>query len=212
MHGLAFVGAHWQLFAAGLAALAFYVLLPGPAIAFGHWLVGTERGRYVLLAAALTGAWLWYRGSLLEEGARRCKAEAEAQAQATRLAIAQAQTRGAIAALDSYMAGVQAQAVIGAQLEKDHAAALAAKNRTIAGLRTGTLQLREHWSCAVSATDPGGTAAAGAGGDDGAERRNEGAGDLVQVADDSDAQLRACQATVTDYRKRGVLRPETAPH
>ncbi len=207
MHALAMIAAHWQLAVSAGLVVAFCVLLPGPALVVGRWLVGTERGRYVLLAAALTGAWLWYRGSLLEQGAQQCKAEAQAQAEATRLAVAKAQTRGAIAALDSYMAGAAAQAAIGAQLEKDHAAALAAKNRTIAGLRAGTLQLREHWACAVPAPDAGGPAAAGAGSDDAAERRREGAGDLVQVADDADGRLRACQATVTDYRKRGVLRP-----
>ncbi len=203
----AFVGSHWQIFAAGLALAAFCILFPSPALLLGRWLIGTERGRYVLLAATLTGALLWYRGSLLEEGAQRCKAEASAQAQATRLAIAQAQTRGAIAALDSYMAGVEAQAAIGAQLEKDHANAIRARDRTIADLRTGNLQLRDHWACAMPSADAGGAPAAGAGSDDAAERRNEGAGDLVQVADDSDGQLRACQATVIDYRQRGVLRP-----
>lgn len=204
---LAAIGAHWPLAVAALAVLLFCALLPGPALAVGRWLVGTERGRYVLLAAALTGAWLWYRSSLLEEGARACKAEAAKLTQAAQLAVAKQQTKGAIATLDAYMAGAEAQAAIGTQLEKDHAAALRAKDRTIADLRTGNLQLRDHWACAVPPAETGGPAAAGAGSDDATERRREGAGALVQVADDADAQLRACQATVTDYRSRGVLRP-----
>lgn len=204
---LATLGAHWQFAAAALGVLAFAVLLPAPALAIARWLVGSERGRYVLLLVALTGAWWWYRGSLIAEGERRCAAKAAAGAQATQLAIARAQTRGAIAALDAYMAGAAAQAAIGEQLEKDHAKALRARDRTIADLRTGNLQLRDHWACAVPDPEVRGTAAAGAGSDDAAERRREGAGDLVQVGDDSDAHLRACQATVTDYRARGVLRP-----
>lgn len=204
---LAMLGAHWQVAAAALAALAFAALLPAPALAIARWLVGSERGRYVLLLVALTGAWWWYRGSLIAEGERRCTAKAAAGAQATQLAIAKAQTHGAIAALDAYMAGAAAQAAIGTQLEKDHAKALRDRDRTIACLRDGSCRLLDHWACAVPAVDAGGAPAAGSGRDDPAALRAAGAGDLVRLAADADAQLRACQATVTDYRARGVLRP-----
>ncbi|WP_313495470.1 lysis system i-spanin subunit Rz [Pseudoxanthomonas mexicana] len=66
--------------------------------------------------------------------------------------------------------------------------ALAAKDRVIADLRRGALQLRDWWqagpvSCpgdAAAAADSGGNAGAG-------ELRAEGAGDLVQVAAQADA-------------------------
>lgn len=204
---LASIGGHWPLAVVALALIAFCALLPAPALAIGRWLVGTERGRYVLLLAALTGAWLWYRGALLAEGERRSEARAAQVAQAARDRLAHELVQGAIATLDAYIAGAQAMADIGAQLEKDHAAALRAKDRTIACLRDGSCQLRDHWACAVPAAEAGGTTAAGSGRDGDAERRNEGAGDLVQVGHLADDQLRACQATVTKYQEIGVLRP-----
>lgn len=211
MNMLALIGAHWQIAVAALAAVAFCILLPGPALAVGRWLFGTDRGRYVLLLAAITGAWLWYRGSLIASVEAECKAKSTQAAHAAQIAVAQAQTRGAIAALDSYMAGAAAQAAIGTQLEKDHAKALRDRDRTIACLRDGSCRLLEHWACAVPAGDAGGAAAGGSGRDALAELRAAGAADLVRIAADADAQLRACQATVTDYQRRGVLRPAPTP-
>lgn len=85
-------------------------------------------------------------------------------------------------------------------LKQENANALAASDAVIADLRSGLLRLRDHWRCPVSATAEVG---AGAGRDHGAaERREEGAGDLVRVAAEADAQLRACQATLNADRKQ----------
>lgn len=77
-----------------------------------------------------------------------------------------------------------------------------ARESLVADLRAGTVRLRREWLACEGrpAAVPG--AAAGAGERDAdAERRFQGAGDLVRIADESDAQLAACQAIVAADRR-----------
>jgi hypothetical protein len=170
--------------------------MPAVGAAVARWLLGTEPGRYLLLAAIVLAAGMWAWDARFSAG--RASVLAEQAAAADRAKVA-----AALNALDNYMAGAKASADIGAEQEQRHADALAARDRTIADLRAGNLRLRDHWACTVPADAAAGP---GAGGDDAAERRREGAGDLVRVADTADADLAACQAQVTLYQRIGVLR------
>jgi hypothetical protein len=48
---LAWIGHHWLLSGSGVLVLALIVFAPAVAAAIGRWLIGTEVGRYLLLAA-----------------------------------------------------------------------------------------------------------------------------------------------------------------
>lgn len=76
--------------------------------------------------------------------------------------------------------------------------AQAAADATTADLRSGTLKLRDEWrGCEARYDGAMSGAAAAAERDHAAEqRRSEGAGDLVRVADECDAQVIALQARV----------------
>lgn len=106
----------------------------------------------------------------------------------------------ATAAVQAARAAERTQAeaflAIGEAYEKGKDHAFQRGQDAAAAVRTGTVQLQDHWGCPKpTARVP--EAAAGAGQrDEGAELRATGAGDLVQVGADADAQLRACQAVV----------------
>ena len=72
----------------------------------------------------------------------------------------------------------------------------------IAGLRAGTLRLREQWRGCTAAAGVPGTAASTAGPDAAAEQRSEGARDLVRIAAEADAQIRALQAVIRADRAK----------
>ena len=192
--------AHWhELGVIGLVVVALaavQVFLPGVLPAILKWVIGTEWGRALLMVGAVCLAWWWFRDHYVAVGRAGVLAE-------QRQAADRAQVHAAFVTLDAYMAGAKSMARIGEKLEQSHADSLAAKDGVIADLRRGNLQLRKHWQCLPnSAPAP----PASSGGDDEAQRRNEGAGDLVRVAHDADGQLAACQATVTEYQRIGVLR------
>lgn len=85
--------------------------------------------------------------------------------------------------------------------DKRNRDALANKDRTIANLRSGALQLRDEWACAVP-TAPGNQTAAVAGATDGAaDLRTEGAAALVQDADSADDDIIWLQDTLIATRK-----------
>lgn len=84
--------------------------------------------------------------------------------------------------------------------EKAHA--LAKKDRTIADLRSGALQLQDWWRCEASAAHPADAAATanpgGAPGD--TDLRAAGAGDLVQVGAKADGRIRWLQGELVATR------------
>lgn len=192
---------HWRelgLLGAVVAVIvALQVFLPGVLPAVLRWLLGTEWGRCLLLATAIGLGWWSFRDHYVAAGRAAVLAEQEAT-------TARATVRAALATLDAYMAGAQAQKAIGDQLDAAHEANDRARDRLVSDLRRGIVQLRDHWRCDVP--HAAGPTAAGPARDEGTERREEGAGDLVQAADDADDDLRACQAQVRNYQRIGVLR------
>lgn len=77
-----------------------------------------------------------------------------------------------------------------------------ARESLVADLRAGNVRLRREWlACEGRPAAVPGAAAGAAERDADAERRYESAGDLVRVADEADAQLRACQAIVEADRR-----------
>ena len=62
-----------------------------------------------------------------------------------------------------------------------------------AGLRAGTLKLRQHWAACAATAELSAAAAAAARADDAARLRAEGAGDLVRVGAECNAVITALQ-------------------
>lgn len=87
-----------------------------------------------------------------------------------------------------------------ANLAKDKADALAARESTIADLRSGALRLRDHWTCPRVPAVEAGTGAGGR--DEATDLRQAGAADLVRLADEADADIRACQAVIAADREQ----------
>lgn len=171
--------------------------LTGSAIfGFGRWLFGSRIGQGLLLAAALglalwwAYATVWQRGYdvAADEGAtalRSLLAQVEADRQASERE-ARAKEAEQRAALDD----------VAAQYEQEKADAQAAADSTIADLRSGTVRLRQHWQGCVATAALSRAAASAAVADDGAELREQGAGDLVSVGEACDAQIRGLQSAI----------------
>jgi len=111
--------------------------------------------------------------------------------------LAELSAAAADAARDAEHRQAQAIAAIGARYEQDKTHAKEQADRVIADLRAGTLRLRQQWTCAPAAAAQVPGAAAGTGRTDGdAELRATGAGDLVRLAAQCDAQVRGLQAAL----------------
>lgn len=196
---LHFLASHWLLTAASILAVAVCVWLPAVGAAVARWLLGTEPGRYLLLAGVVLVVGLYAWDARFSAGYSAAMAEQAAAADRAKVAAA-------VNALDNYMAGAKAGSAIDANREKAHADTIAARDRTIADLRAGRLRLRDTWTCPVSADTAAGT---GGGGDEEAQRRREiGAADVRAVGKDADDDLAACQAQVRLYQRIGVLRTD----
>lgn len=112
--------------------------------------------------------------------------------------LAELSAAAADAARDAEHQQAKALAAIGARYEQDKTHAKEQADRVIADLRAGTLRLRQQWTCAPAATAaqvPGAAAATGRPDGD-AELRATGAGDLVRLAAQCDAQVRGLQAAL----------------
>ena len=98
----------------------------------------------------------------------------------------------------------EVMAAIGAKHEEDRTAAQAVPAAVVAGVRDGSLQLRDD--LATCETSRLSEAVAGSIERDAhAQLRAEVAAALVQIGRDADDHVRACQAVVTEYQ--GVARP-----
>lgn len=147
------------------------------------------RALAIMLAIAL-GALGWQTVRLAaaqREMAAHLQADAEAAAAAER------------SAREAERAATLRHNQVVTQLEKERDDAIAKADSVRAELRAGTLRLRDHWR-GCPADVPGAPAAA-AGRDEGAELRAAGASDLVQLAAEADARLRACQAVIRADRE-----------
>ena len=149
-------------------------------------------GLVVILALALALGYALWGKSRADNRADRAQEAAERTA---------AQLRDTTAALETERGHTQRLHEIAAKHEKDKADAEAAADRTIAGLRAGTVQLRQHWQGCVATSRLSAAESAAGFADDAARLRAEGAGALVRLADQCDAQVRGLQAVVMADRE-----------
>lgn len=172
--------------------------LTGSAIfGFGRWLVTSRIGRALLLATALGLALWWAYSTVWQRGYDVAAAEGDA-----RLRSMQAQIEAERRASERDARAKEAEQRtalddVAAKYEQEKADAQAVADSTIADLRSGTVRLRQHWQGCVATAALSRAAASSAGADDGAELREQGAGDLVLVGEQADAQIRALQAALT---------------
>ncbi|PNY71498.1 hypothetical protein C1750_14715 [Stenotrophomonas pavanii] len=150
---------------------------------------------FVAWSAGMFGAgWAW-RGDRAETGEARQEAGASA---------AQLQQVNQTRAIEHSQA--EALATIGAKHEEDRTAATAVPAAVAAGVRDGSLQLRDDLATCNTARLS--EAAAGAvERDQAAQLRAEVAGALVQIGRDADDHVRACQAVIDADRHAGVSTP-----
>lgn len=149
-------------------------------------------GLAVILALALALGWSLWRAESHKGRADRAQEAAERTA---------AQLRDATTALETERGYTKRLHEIAAQHEKDKADAEAAADRTIADLRAGTLQLRQHWQGCVATSRLSASEPAAGFADDASRLRAEGAGALVRLADQCDAQVKGLQAIVMADRQ-----------
>lgn len=90
----------------------------------------------------------------------------------------------------------EALAGVAADYQQRMTDARATSDRVVAELRAGTERLRDHWQGCLATADLSGAASSAAGIDDGAELRRQGAGDLVSVAAECDAQVIGLQSAI----------------
>ncbi len=171
--------------------------LTGSAIfGFGRWLVTSQIGRALLLATALGLALWWAYATVWQRGYDVAAAEGDARLRSMQAQIeaeCRAREREARATDHKHRDALQQ---IAAQYEQEKADAQAAADSTIADLRSGTVRLRQHWQGCVATAALSRAAASAAVADDGAELREQGAGDLVSVGEACDAQIRGLQAAI----------------
>jgi hypothetical protein len=149
----------------------------------------------VLLALALVKV---YGCSEFRRGERVGNARADeiqAQWNAERVAVKKAYDAAVAKQRADAKKQKKAMRWIKADIKKDLHDAKRTGKAVAADVRAGRLRLRDHWTCpAVPKAGP--VAGPAAGGDAAAERRAGGAGDLVRIAADADARLRACQRVI----------------
>lgn len=159
------------------------------------YLSAIKWGAGLLLVGLLIGAGWWggSRSGAAEVAALRLtQAERDAKA-------AQALTKATTAARD--IEHEMGDRFVAASLahQQELRRAKADRDALAAAVRSGAVQLRDHWTGCLSAAAQ---AAAGAGRSDAAaDLRAAGAGDLVQVARNCDAQARGLQAVLNAERK-----------
>jgi hypothetical protein len=187
-----------------IGALLARIAIPAPVQA-GWALAKAGAARvppivWKLLAAVLLvllARWHWIDVGKAKEHAKTVKVQSEFSAyRAAALAVA-AQARADAKAVEQSQA--DQFATVADQLQKDQAHALASRDSVIADLRSGALKLRKQWACPAGIHLPE-TAAGASGGDDSANLRQTGAGDLIGLADAADAQVTACQSILRAER------------
>lgn len=139
-------------------------------------------------------AGVWYYGHTRYE-AGKAKGDATVAAVEARDAAVLMEQKAVAAAEERRME--QATAAAERQMMQDNADAEQKYKDTIAGLRAGTIRLRHEWVCprlpetAASTSQPDGDAAL----------REQDAADLVRLATEADAQIRALQAVLMGERQ-----------
>lgn len=152
----------------------------------------------VILALVWTGLLFWAGSAFTGRGADRDTARAQA-AQSAAAAIQAQEVR----TIEHQQADVLAS--IGAKHEEDRTAAQAVPAAVAAGVRDGSLQLRDDLATCNTARlseAVAGTVER----DQAAQLRAEVAGALVQIGRDADDHVRACQAVIASFQ--GASPPE----
>lgn len=96
---------------------------------------------------------------------------------------------------------VEDLAELAAKHEKELQDAQVRSDRVVADLRAGNLRLRQHWQGAIATCDLSRDSAAAIAAEREAELREQGAADLVRLAAEADAQVRALQEAYEALRR-----------
>lgn len=156
----------------------------------------------VAALALLFGAFLF--GHHVEHQARVAEVAGIRQANAEALADANAKRANAEqAARDIEAKRVADMASLDANYQKELSDAKTVSDRTIADLQSGTLRLRDRFTCAAGSGGLSGTAQAGTSTssvDAAADDRNASASRIVRAAAECDAQVKALQDVVRKDR------------
>lgn len=153
-----------------------------------------------LLLALLAGGWYYghtrYAAGELAGNTRVAQLTAQHAEQLQHLAELSTQASEAARAAEQKQAA--GFAALAATYEKDTTDAKNKGDAVAAALRADTLRLRQQWTCAPAATSaqvPGAATPAGRADGD-ADLRAAGAGDLVRLGAQCDAQVRGLQAAL----------------
>lgn len=166
------------------------------------WFLTSRTGRAVVAAVfALTAIALgtsigWIEGDRF--GYTRGIDHGNAQVATLQAQVAQANIKAIAAARSAENAQADAMAVAATNYERGKADANADANAVIAGLRGGSLKLRDDWTPSVTGGVPA-TAASLAGADAAERRRQESAGRIVGAAEQCDAQVAGLQQVIRSY-------------
>lgn len=153
-----------------------------------------------LLLALLAGGW-YYGHTRFAAGALSGNmqvAQLTAQHAEQLQHLAELSTQASEAARDAERKQAAAYAALAADYERDKTDAKDKGDAVAAALRADTLRLRQQWTCPTAAlTHVPGTATAAGQRDGDADLRATGAGDLVRLAAQCDAQVRGLQRALS---------------
>lgn len=171
-----------------------WTVVKAGASTYGFWL---KVGAVLALIASLIGfgAWIGSRHGAAEVAALKLQHAQQARH------VAELAVKARDAARTQNRLWADAYVSIASKHLQERDDAQRKHDRTVAGLRAGYLQLRDHWQgCgAVTAT---GDAATGPAADEGSGLRAASAGRIVQAVAECDAQVRGLQATLLETAAR----------
>lgn len=155
----------------------------------------------ILWIAAAAGVLVMVGGFGYVKGHAAGAAAGTAKVTALTAQYAQAQAKAEAAARVKEQTGAVAMAAINAQHAQELEHAKQDADAVITDLRDGNLRLRREWAGCQATVGVPETAAGAAKPDATAEQRAKGARDLVRIAAEADAQIRALQAVVKADRQ-----------
>ena len=158
-----------------------------------------EIGAVGVLAAILGAGWAGWewrdRSADIEAAEAKAKAERVVSEYAKAEADLQAKYRKA------EQARTEAVAEAASQYSKGVSDAQAKSAAVVADLRAGNVRLRQHWQGAIATCDLSRDSAAALAAEREAELREQGAADLVRLAAEADAQVKALQEAYEAMRR-----------
>ena len=136
---------------------------------------------------------------------RATRANVRADAERARAEALQAELQAVSRARDQEREAAKRANAIASQYEQDKLNAEAAAKRTADDLRAGNLRLRQQWEGCKAGGVPQANGAAGQP-DAAADDRIEGAGNLVRIGAEADAQIKALQQFIRSEREVGIVK------